>query len=134
MINPFLKFNGNCEEAMKFYQVCFGGSLDFVKVSDSPAKDSFPIEMQSMIMRAKLIGNEINIAGSDISEDDNSNIYTVVGSLLYTNKDKQRLTSMFYKVSKEGMIKHDLSISFFNTLHGSFTDKFNVDWVFFEEI
>lgn len=37
MINltPFLLFDGNCAEAMKFYQSCFGGELTQTKVSDT---------------------------------------------------------------------------------------------------
>jgi len=27
MIMPYLRFNGNCEEAFKFYAECFGGSI-----------------------------------------------------------------------------------------------------------
>src|SRR4029079_13437539 len=41
---PFLLFDGNCAEAMKFYHVCFGGNLVLTKLGDTPMKNQFPPE------------------------------------------------------------------------------------------
>jgi uncharacterized glyoxalase superfamily protein PhnB len=35
---PFLLFDGNCAQAMTFYQGCLGGELTITKVCDSPMK------------------------------------------------------------------------------------------------
>jgi hypothetical protein len=35
-INPYLKFNGNCREAMTFYKNCLGGELTLNTVAGSP--------------------------------------------------------------------------------------------------
>jgi PhnB protein len=35
-INSYLTFNGNCQEAMIFYQKCLGGELTFQTVGESP--------------------------------------------------------------------------------------------------
>ena len=35
-INAYLKFDGNCREAMTFYKECFGGELIFNTVKGSP--------------------------------------------------------------------------------------------------
>lgn len=43
---PFLFFDGNCLDAMIFYQQCFGGEISHTKVSDMPMKELFPIEKQ----------------------------------------------------------------------------------------
>ena len=44
MINltPLLLFEGNCAEAMAFYQSCLGGDLTTTKVADTPMKDHMP--------------------------------------------------------------------------------------------
>ena len=36
-VNPYITFNGNCEEAINFYAECLGGTIQgFHRVSDSP--------------------------------------------------------------------------------------------------
>ena len=34
-LTPFLLFDGNCAEAMAFYQACLGGELTVTKVGDT---------------------------------------------------------------------------------------------------
>jgi uncharacterized protein (TIGR03086 family) len=41
-LNPFLLFDGNCAEAMTFYQSCFDGELSITRVADTPMKDQAP--------------------------------------------------------------------------------------------
>lgn len=40
-LTPFLLFDGNCAEAMAFYQACLG-ELTIARVGDSPMRDQFP--------------------------------------------------------------------------------------------
>jgi PhnB protein len=35
-LTPFLLFEGNCAEAMDFYQSCLGGELTIVRLGDTP--------------------------------------------------------------------------------------------------
>ena len=39
---PFLLFDGNCTEAMTFYQNCLGGELTLTKLGDTPVKAPAP--------------------------------------------------------------------------------------------
>lgn len=56
MINltPFLLFDGNCAEAMEFYQSCLGGNLTITRVGDLPTKDQMPTEMHHKVAYAHL--------------------------------------------------------------------------------
>jgi PhnB protein len=36
--SPFLLFDGNCAEAMKFYNTCLGGELTLTKLGNTPKK------------------------------------------------------------------------------------------------
>ena len=51
---PFLLFDGNCAEAMKFYKSCFGGELTLTKLGNTPMKDQFPSEKYDKIVNAHL--------------------------------------------------------------------------------
>jgi uncharacterized glyoxalase superfamily protein PhnB len=48
-INPYLLFNGNCREAMSFYQGCFGGQLSLMTIGEPPmAKDMAPAYLDKL--------------------------------------------------------------------------------------
>jgi uncharacterized glyoxalase superfamily protein PhnB len=56
MINltHFLLFDGNCAEAMAFYQSCLGGELTLTQVGDTPMEDQVPPENHHKIIHAHL--------------------------------------------------------------------------------
>ena len=42
-VNPYLIFNGNCEEAFLFYKSVFGGEFPYIgKFSDMPLDENSP--------------------------------------------------------------------------------------------
>ena len=67
MINltPFLLFDGNCAEAMTFYQSCFGGELALTNVKDTPLKDQTPPEHHNKIVYAHLKSGAIEFSATD---------------------------------------------------------------------
>ncbi len=43
-INPYLTFNGNCEEVFNFYKSVFGGEFPYIgKFKDMPENPEYPI-------------------------------------------------------------------------------------------
>lgn len=44
-LSPFLLFEGNCAEAMEFYQSCLGGELEVTLLRDTPMKDQAPASL-----------------------------------------------------------------------------------------
>src|ERR1700704_4502192 len=50
----YLFFNGNCAEAMKYYEKSFGGKLDIMKVKDSPAAGHTPPGSQNLVLHSRL--------------------------------------------------------------------------------
>ena len=65
-LNAYLKFNGNCKEAMSFYKDCFGGELTIQKVEDSPLKDKMSPDSLKKVMHATLLSDGLVILGSDM--------------------------------------------------------------------
>lgn len=62
---PFLLFDGNCAEAMTFYQSCFGGDLILTKLGDTPMKENFPVEKYNRIIYARLKNNDVDLSATD---------------------------------------------------------------------
>ena len=67
MINlmPFLLFEGNCAEAMAFYQSCLGGELKITRIADTPMKDRMPPEQHRKVAHAFLKSGAIMFSATD---------------------------------------------------------------------
>lgn len=65
-IHAHLTFNGNCREAMFFYQQCFGGNLRFQTVGESPQSDKLSARMKKCIVLATLAREGLLLLGSDL--------------------------------------------------------------------
>lgn len=65
-INAYLTFNGNCREAMNFYQHCFGGELSLQTVEESPMSCSMPSLMKKSILHATLVHEDFVLMASDM--------------------------------------------------------------------
>ena len=62
---PFLLFDGNCAEAMRFYQSCLGGELEITLVRDTPMKDHAPETLHDKVAYAHLRSDSIEISATD---------------------------------------------------------------------
>src|SRR5215510_674901 len=55
-VNPYLFFDGRCEDAFKFYAKLLGGKIEaMVPHEGTPAADHVPAEWRSKIMHARLV-------------------------------------------------------------------------------
>lgn len=129
---PFLLFDGNCAEAMTFYQKCLGGELNLTKLGDTPMKEMFPKEKWDRLINAHLKNGEIDLSATDWMaspqyEPKQGDTYSIF--VVGTKYDE--LKAVFDKLS-EGAEKdrfqelHDMP---FGT-YGQFTDKFGARWIF----
>src|SRR5579872_1148074 len=66
-INPYLRFKGNCREAMTFYREIFGGDLTLTTVKDTPMAKQMPAEIQNSIMHSTLTRGDLTLLGSDMA-------------------------------------------------------------------
>jgi PhnB protein len=64
-LTPFLLFDGNCAEAMGFYQSCLGGDLNISKVGDTPMKDHMPAEQHHKVAYAQLKNGIVEFSATD---------------------------------------------------------------------
>ena len=130
---PFLLFDGNCAEAMTFYQNCFGGNLTLTKLGDTPMKDQFPPEKHSRIINAQLKSGAIDFSATDwmaspTLEPKQGNTFSIF--VIGTNYDELKI--IFDKLAagadKDKRIFIELHNMPFGT-YGQFTDKYGVSWI-----
>ncbi len=133
-INPYLSFNGNCEEAFTLYQSVFGGELMLCRFKDAPTETagSFPVaenERERVMHCSIAIGSTI-LMGSDVSEScgqtakfgDNVTINICPDSEV----DAKRI---FAALSDAGKVIMPIEKTFWADLFGMCVDKFGVSWM-----
>jgi len=128
-INSYLRFNGNCKEAMAFYQNCLGGELNMQKVGESPMAVNMPQQMQDKIMHASLKTDGFTIMASDLC-DERGVIKGNNVSLLLDCDSEDQIRSVYKKLSVGGKKTHPLEKTFWNALFGDLTDKYSINWMF----
>ena len=64
-LSPFLLFEGNCAEAMRFYQSCLGGELEITSLRDTPMKDQAPASLHDKVVFARLTSGSIELSATD---------------------------------------------------------------------
>jgi len=128
-LTPYLLFQGNCRQAMEFYNSCFGGDLTATAVKDSPAKDLFPAAQQNQIINARLRSGKLDISSSDWLRPDRIPVRGNTVCLYLSGTTLQGLKTIFESLSQGAEITVPLTQQFFGT-YGALNDKFGVRWMF----
>lgn len=135
VVNPYLTFSGNCEEAFTFYKSVFGGDFQYVgKFKDMPAMEgceSVPEAEGEKIMHISLpISKETTLMGSDSSEAFGQ--ATIVGNnfTISINTDSQEeADNLFNGLSAGGKVTMPMNKTFWGSYFGMLVDRFNIQWM-----
>lgn len=127
-INSYLTFNGNCREAMTFYQNCLGGELTFQTIGDSPLAQKMPKKMKNCILHATLKKEKLILMATDIVNENELTKGNSITLSLHCDSEKQ-LKSCFTKLATNGTINCNLETNFWGVLFGELTDKFGNHWI-----
>ena len=66
-ISPHLCFDGQCREAMRFYQSILGGTLQtMLRYGETPMASSMDIRWHDRIVHATLVLDEVELTGVDM--------------------------------------------------------------------
>jgi PhnB protein len=131
-VTPFLLFDGNCAEAMKFYHDCLGGDLTLTKLGDTPMKDSLPVEKHDRIINAYIKSGDIEISATDwMASPEFDPVRGNTFAIFVTGIVDEYFRTIFDKL-KDGNNNtrlqelHEMPFG----LYGQFYDKFGIQWIF----
>jgi PhnB protein len=127
-VNSYLTFNGNCREAMTFYQQCLGGELVFQTVGESPLSEKMPKKMKNYILHSTLTNGSLLLMGSDMAPETGLIRGNAVSLVLNSGSEKE-LKSCYKKLSAGGQETHPLQKTFWDALFGGLTDQFGNHWL-----
>ena len=132
-VNPYLTFNGNCEEAFSFYKSAFGREFLYIgryKDVPSPDRHTFQVDNDDKIMHVTLpISKETIIMGCDSPESSGQGIILGNNICLSINTDsKEEADRLFNELSNSGQIKRSMNQTFWGAYFGAFSDIFGITW------
>jgi PhnB protein len=130
--SPFLLFDGDCAEAMTFYQKCLGGELTLTRLGDSPMKAQFPPEKHDRIINAHLVSGALDMSAADwMASPELEPALGNMSAVYVTSETDQELTKVFDRLA-EGAREE-----WFQPLHelpfgryGQFFDRYGIQWIF----
>ncbi len=131
-VNPYLMFNGTCEEAFLFYKSVFGGEFPYIgKYKDAPAEEGEQLseEAQNRIMHVSLpigktilMGSDSHPRYGDVSFGDNF-------SISINAESAEEADRIFDGLSAGGKVEMPMNKTFWGAYFGMFKDKFGVNWM-----
>jgi PhnB protein len=126
-VNAYLLFNGNCREAITFYQKCLGGDLQITTYADMPG--NIPQEAKNQIAHARIVkgGSPIlmasdNMGGPPVQHSENV-------SVAITCESVQETDQLFNALSAKGNIKMPPQETSWAGRFAMFTDQFGINWL-----
>lgn len=126
--NVYLHFNGNCEEAFKFYEKNLGAKIvTLFRYDGSPMADQTPPELKQKVMHGRItIGDKI-IMGSDAPDGR----YSKPGgfSINIDSKDVAEAERIFNAMSEGGQVHMPFAETFWAKRFAMFIDKFGIPWM-----
>ena len=127
-LNPYLTFDGNCKEAMKFYQSVLGGKLTMQTFGDS-GMPTIP-QQKDKIIHADLKNSSLSFMASDGSPDHPVHMGDNISmSIAGAQEDEATLTKYFNGLAEGGKVDMPLAKQFWGDTFGMLTDKFGIHWM-----
>jgi PhnB protein len=131
-VNPYLTFNGNCEEAMNFYRSVFKTEfVTMVRFKDFPKESNeMPENTLNQIMHAALpIGKETMLMACDSPRAFPPVAFGQHLSLSVSADSKEEADQLFNGLAQGGRIAMPMDNTFWGAYFGMLVDKFGVIWM-----
>jgi PhnB protein len=125
-LSPYLNFNGETAEAMKFYQSILGGELTMQTFGEANMAQT-PQEKDRIVHAALKCGSF-----SIMASDTHPNFQLKFGDNIHmslTGSENDRLTQVFNKLAQGGKVDMALAKQFWGDTFGMVTDKYGVHWM-----
>ncbi len=127
-LHPYLSFNGNCEEAFRFYEKALNGKITFLmKNGDSPMAAQVPKEQHGWVMHVTLTWGDQVLGGADAwgGQYKVPQGFTVAVDLA----DAAEAERIFRALSEGAKIEMPLQETFWAQKFGVLVDRFGTPWM-----
>ncbi|HEY7163539.1 MAG TPA: VOC family metalloprotein YjdN [Candidatus Binatia bacterium] len=130
-VEPYIFFNGRCEEAVDFYKKALGAEvMMLMRFKDSPEPHQpgmIPTGSENKIMHASLRIGGTTVMASDGRCTGETNFQGFALSLNPANESEAK--RLFNALAAGGQVQMPLGKTFWAQLFGMVSDKFGVMWM-----
>jgi PhnB protein len=127
-IQPYLFFDGRCDEAIAFYRVALGAEVTILmRFKDSPDPAMAPPGGADKVMHAALRIGETTVLASDGRCQGQASFAGFALSL--TAVDEAEAERLFAALGDGGEVRMPLTKTFFSPCFGMLDDRFGVAWM-----
>jgi PhnB protein len=132
LVQPYLFFDGRCEEAIEFYRQALGAEVTMLmrfKDSPEPAQGGCapPGASADKVMHASFRIGETDIMASDGNCTGAPKFQGISLSLTAANEDEAE--RLFAAIADGGQVQMPLTKTFFASRFGMAADRFGVSWM-----
>ena len=130
LIQPYLFFNGRCEEAVEFYRRAFGAELlMMMRFSDSP--DAPPPGMIPPGWENKVMHSALRVGDAILMASDGCGSGPAFGgfSVSVTLGSSAEVDRAFAALAEGGEVQMPLGETFWSPRFGMLKDRFGVAWM-----
>ena len=128
-VQPYLFFNGRCDEAIEFYQKALGAEvMMLMRFKQAPDPSMVRSETAEKIMHARLrIGDAIVLVSDGMCTGEPQKFEGF--SLTLSLTSVAEVDRAFNALAEGGQVRMPLDKTFFSPRFGMLVDKFGVSWI-----
>ncbi len=132
LINPYINFNGNAEEAFNFYKSVFGGAfLRVMRYKDLSVPGAPYAEKEAdkimhialPIGKNILMGNDVPESMGRVNENENRSKISISAA------SREEADKLFNGLSAGGKVEFPIGDSPWGSYFGMFRDKYGIEWM-----
>ena len=128
-LNPYLTFDGRCEQAFKFYAKVLGGEIAaMIPHEGTPAEGHVPADWKKKIMHARLTVGDKVLMGSDAPPDRYDGGMKGFSVTLGVDKPKEA-ERIFDALADKGKVTMPIQETFWAQRFGMLVDQFGTPWM-----
>ena len=122
-----LLFDGQCEEAFRFYEQALGAKITFMSTyTGTPAEQQVPPEWRGKVLHASLALGDQTVMGADAPPGRYSKAQGFSVSLQM--KDPAEADRIFHALAENGKVVMPIQQTFWSPRFGMLVDRFGIPW------
>jgi PhnB protein len=127
-VQPYLQFDGRCEEAIEFYKSALGAEVEAImRFKDGPDCMEMPVGTEDKVLHSCFRIGETRIMASDGYCKGKPDFQGF--SLTIRAPNKAEADRLFSALGKGGAVQMPLAETFFSPRFGMVADRFGVSWM-----
>jgi len=127
-IQPYLFFEGRCDEALEFYKNALGAKVDMLmRFKEAPDQSMVTPQSKDKVMHAAIHVGDTQILMSDGHCQGSANFNGF--SLAVSAPTEAEADRMFNALADGGQVRMPMAKTFFSPRFGMVADKFGVGWM-----